>query len=187
MLLNKTNGKVVGDLLTPAPVVRETTNLEDSVRYLSGLPCDALNLDGDLVEGDDDCSMSFVVKLVAEPNSGGALHAFVGDHMISVNKHLGISGRTFGLRAANHSLPNLESSYHFLLLLLSWTSFIPGSISSSLQCSRLCISVVFSGYLLMADVIPLKSKPGPRKVNALVNKPELPYHAVAKNNDLAWL
>ncbi|XP_073265406.1 CBS domain-containing protein CBSX1, chloroplastic-like [Populus alba] len=34
MLLNKTNGKVVGDLLTPAPVVRETTNLEDSVRLL---------------------------------------------------------------------------------------------------------------------------------------------------------
>ena len=34
MLLNKTNGKVVGDLMTPAPVVvRETTNLEDSVRY----------------------------------------------------------------------------------------------------------------------------------------------------------
>ncbi|KAJ6919619.1 hypothetical protein NC651_013535 [Populus alba x Populus x berolinensis] len=152
MLLNKTNGKVVGDLMTPAPVVRETTNLEDSVRLLletkyrrlpvvdadgklvgiitrgnvvraalqikhamerkadlSARPCDALNLDGDLVESDDDCSMSFVVKLVAEPNSGGALH----------------------------------------------------------------------------DVIPLKSKPGPRKVNALVNKPELPYHAVAKNNDLA--
>jgi hypothetical protein len=36
MLLNKTNGKVVGDLMTPAPVVvRETTNLEDSVRYSS--------------------------------------------------------------------------------------------------------------------------------------------------------
>ncbi|KAH8508529.1 hypothetical protein H0E87_010588 [Populus deltoides] len=35
MLLNKTNGKVVGDLMTPAPVVvRETTNLEDSVRLL---------------------------------------------------------------------------------------------------------------------------------------------------------
>ena len=112
---------------------------------------------------------------------------FVGDHMISVKKHLGISGRTFGLRAANHSLPNLESSYHFLLLLLSWTSFMPGSISSSLQGLRLCISVVFSGYLLMADMILLKSKPGPRNVNALVNKPELPYHAVAKNNDLAWL
>jgi hypothetical protein len=109
---------------------------------------------------------------------------FVGDHIISVNKHLGISGRTFGLRAANHSLPNLESSYHFLLLLLSW---MPGSISSSLQGLRLCIAVVFSGYLLMADMILLKSKPGPRNVNALVNKPELPYHAVAKNNDLAWL
>ncbi|XP_057501906.1 CBS domain-containing protein CBSX1, chloroplastic-like [Actinidia eriantha] len=34
-LLNKTNGKVVGDLMTPAPlVVRETTNLEDAVRLL---------------------------------------------------------------------------------------------------------------------------------------------------------
>lgn len=41
---------------------------------MSARPCDALNLDGDLVESDDDCSMSFVVKLVAEPNSGGALH-----------------------------------------------------------------------------------------------------------------
>jgi hypothetical protein len=64
---------------------------------------------------------------------------------------------------------------------------MPGSISSSLQGLRLCISVVFSGYLLMSDMILLKSKPGPRNVNALVNKPELPYHAVAKNNDLAWL
>ncbi|CAK9178649.1 unnamed protein product [Ilex paraguariensis] len=34
-LLGKTNGKVVGDLMTPAPlVVRETTNLEDAVRLL---------------------------------------------------------------------------------------------------------------------------------------------------------
>ncbi|KAL7002837.1 CBS domain-containing protein cbsx1, chloroplastic [Sarracenia purpurea var. burkii] len=34
-LLSKTNGKVVGDLMTPAPlVVRETTNLEDAVRLL---------------------------------------------------------------------------------------------------------------------------------------------------------
>ncbi|KAI9165049.1 hypothetical protein LWI28_006615 [Acer negundo] len=34
-LLNKTNGKVVGDLMTPAPVVvRETTNLEDAARLL---------------------------------------------------------------------------------------------------------------------------------------------------------
>lgn len=34
MLLNKTNGKVVGDLMTPAPVVvRETTNLEDAAKY----------------------------------------------------------------------------------------------------------------------------------------------------------
>lgn len=34
-LLSKTNGKVVGDLMTPAPlVVRETTNLEDAVGYL---------------------------------------------------------------------------------------------------------------------------------------------------------
>jgi hypothetical protein len=33
-LLSKTNGKVVGDLMTPAPVVvRETTNLEDAARY----------------------------------------------------------------------------------------------------------------------------------------------------------
>ncbi|TXG64272.1 hypothetical protein EZV62_011266 [Acer yangbiense] len=32
-LLSKTNGKVVGDLMTPAPlVVRETTNLEDAAR-----------------------------------------------------------------------------------------------------------------------------------------------------------
>ncbi|GMY11797.1 CBS domain-containing protein CBSX1, chloroplastic [Fagus crenata] len=34
-LLSKTNGKVVGDLMTPAPVVvRETTNLEDAARIL---------------------------------------------------------------------------------------------------------------------------------------------------------
>ncbi|EXB54170.1 CBS domain-containing protein CBSX1 [Morus notabilis] len=35
-LLSKTNGKVVGDLMTPAPVVvRETTNLEDAARLVS--------------------------------------------------------------------------------------------------------------------------------------------------------
>ncbi|KAG6571273.1 CBS domain-containing protein CBSX1, chloroplastic, partial [Cucurbita argyrosperma subsp. sororia] len=34
-LLSKTNGKVIGDLMTPAPlVVRETTNLEDAARLL---------------------------------------------------------------------------------------------------------------------------------------------------------
>ncbi|XP_021897556.1 CBS domain-containing protein CBSX1, chloroplastic [Carica papaya] len=34
-LLSKTNGKVVGDLMTPAPVVvRQTTNLEDAARLL---------------------------------------------------------------------------------------------------------------------------------------------------------
>ncbi|XP_022149151.1 CBS domain-containing protein CBSX1, chloroplastic-like [Momordica charantia] len=34
-LLSKTNGKVVGDLMTPAPlVVRETSNLEDAARLL---------------------------------------------------------------------------------------------------------------------------------------------------------
>ncbi|KAI7732249.1 hypothetical protein M8C21_028406 [Ambrosia artemisiifolia] len=34
-LLSKTNGKVVGDLMTPAPlVVRENTNLEDAARLL---------------------------------------------------------------------------------------------------------------------------------------------------------
>ncbi|KAK6924030.1 CBS domain [Dillenia turbinata] len=34
-LLSKTNGKVVGDLMTPAPVVvRESTNLEDAARIL---------------------------------------------------------------------------------------------------------------------------------------------------------
>ncbi|XP_062101937.1 CBS domain-containing protein CBSX1, chloroplastic-like [Humulus lupulus] len=34
-LLSKTNGKVVGDVMTPAPlVVRETTNLEDAARLL---------------------------------------------------------------------------------------------------------------------------------------------------------
>ncbi|KAF8034706.1 hypothetical protein BT93_C0886 [Corymbia citriodora subsp. variegata] len=34
-LLIKTHGKVVGDLMTPAPlVVRETTNLEDAARLL---------------------------------------------------------------------------------------------------------------------------------------------------------
>lgn len=33
-LLSKTNGKLVGDLMTPAPVViRETTNLEDAARF----------------------------------------------------------------------------------------------------------------------------------------------------------
>jgi len=33
-LLIKNNGKVVGDLMTPNPlVVYETTNLEDAVRY----------------------------------------------------------------------------------------------------------------------------------------------------------
>lgn len=35
MLLSKTNGKVVGDLMTPAPlVVHESTNLEDAARLL---------------------------------------------------------------------------------------------------------------------------------------------------------
>lgn len=36
-LLSKTNGKVVGDLMTPAPVVvvRESTNLEDAARFCS--------------------------------------------------------------------------------------------------------------------------------------------------------
>ncbi|XP_038994884.1 CBS domain-containing protein CBSX1, chloroplastic-like isoform X2 [Hibiscus syriacus] len=35
-LLSKTNGQVVGDLMTPAPlVVRETTNLEDAARWVS--------------------------------------------------------------------------------------------------------------------------------------------------------
>lgn len=35
-LLSKTNGKVIGDVMTPAPlVVRENTNLEDVVRYLT--------------------------------------------------------------------------------------------------------------------------------------------------------
>lgn len=34
-LLSKTNGQVVGDLMTPAPlVVRETTNLEDAARFV---------------------------------------------------------------------------------------------------------------------------------------------------------
>lgn len=34
-LLSKTNGKVVGDLMTTVPLaVREATNLEDAVRYL---------------------------------------------------------------------------------------------------------------------------------------------------------
>lgn len=35
-LLGKTNGKVVGDLMTPTPlIVRENTNLEDAARYLN--------------------------------------------------------------------------------------------------------------------------------------------------------
>ena len=35
-LLAKTKGKVVGDVMTPAPlVVHETTNLEDAARYVS--------------------------------------------------------------------------------------------------------------------------------------------------------
>nr|GMC64129.1 CBS domain-containing protein CBSX1, chloroplastic-like [Ipomoea batatas]GME11758.1 CBS domain-containing protein CBSX1, chloroplastic-like [Ipomoea batatas]GME18444.1 CBS domain-containing protein CBSX1, chloroplastic-like [Ipomoea batatas] len=35
MLLNKTNGKVIGDVMTPAPLaVRESTNLEDAARLL---------------------------------------------------------------------------------------------------------------------------------------------------------
>ena len=34
-LLSKTNGKVIGDVMTSAPlVVRETTNLEDAARLL---------------------------------------------------------------------------------------------------------------------------------------------------------
>lgn len=32
-LLNKTNGRIIGDVMTPAPlVVQETTNLEDAAR-----------------------------------------------------------------------------------------------------------------------------------------------------------
>lgn len=41
-LLSKTNGKVVGDLMTPAPVVvRESSNLEDAARLFnsSSLSC----------------------------------------------------------------------------------------------------------------------------------------------------
>lgn len=35
-LLSKTNGKVISDVMTTAPlVVRENTNLEDAVRYLA--------------------------------------------------------------------------------------------------------------------------------------------------------
>ena len=35
-LLSKTNGKVIGELMTPAPlVVWETTNLEDAARFYS--------------------------------------------------------------------------------------------------------------------------------------------------------
>lgn len=35
-LLSKTNGKVVGDLMTPAPVVvRESSNLEDAARLFN--------------------------------------------------------------------------------------------------------------------------------------------------------
>ena len=37
-LLSKTNGKLVGDLMTPAPVVvRESTNLEDAARFSHSL------------------------------------------------------------------------------------------------------------------------------------------------------
>jgi len=37
-LLSKTNGKLVGDLMTPAPlVVEEKTNLEDAAKLLSFL------------------------------------------------------------------------------------------------------------------------------------------------------
>lgn len=33
ILLNKTNGRIIGDVMTPAPlVVQETTNLEDAAR-----------------------------------------------------------------------------------------------------------------------------------------------------------
>ncbi|XP_022943041.1 CBS domain-containing protein CBSX1, chloroplastic-like [Cucurbita moschata] len=52
-LLSKTNGKVIGDLMTPAPlVVRETSNLEDAARLLletkyRRLP--VVNADGKLV------------------------------------------------------------------------------------------------------------------------------------------
>lgn len=34
-LISKTHGKVVGDLMTPSPlVVRDSTNLEDAARFL---------------------------------------------------------------------------------------------------------------------------------------------------------
>lgn len=37
-LLSKTNGKVVGDLMTPSPlVVHESTSLEDAARYRFGI------------------------------------------------------------------------------------------------------------------------------------------------------
>ena len=37
-MLSKTNGKLVGDLMTPAPVVvRESTNLEDAARFSQSL------------------------------------------------------------------------------------------------------------------------------------------------------
>ncbi|KAJ6304844.1 hypothetical protein OIU77_019369 [Salix suchowensis] len=109
MLLNKTNGKVVGDLMTPAPlVVRETTNLEDAAKLLletkyRRLP--VVDADGKLV---------------------------------------GIITR---------------GNVHFELMTV------------------LMMSAAFSGYLFMADMIPLKFKPGPGNVSALVDKPELPYYA----------
>jgi len=38
-LLSKTNGKVIGELMTTAPmVVRETTNLEDAARFFYPFP-----------------------------------------------------------------------------------------------------------------------------------------------------
>ncbi|KAB5556954.1 hypothetical protein DKX38_007863 [Salix brachista] len=107
MLLNKTNGKVVGDLMTPAPVVvRETTNLEDAAKLL--------------------------------------------------------------LETKYRRLPVVDADGKLYFELMT----------------VLMMSVAFSGYLFMADMIPLKFKPGPGNVNALVDKPELPYYA-GQDNDLA--
>ncbi|KAK5802389.1 hypothetical protein PVK06_029979 [Gossypium arboreum] len=49
-LLNKTNGQVVGDLMTPAPlVVRETTNLKDVARSTKYRRLSVVYVEGKLV------------------------------------------------------------------------------------------------------------------------------------------
>ncbi|CAK7337709.1 unnamed protein product [Dovyalis caffra] len=74
-LLSKTNGKLVGDLMTPAPVVvRETTNLEDAARLL----------------------LETKYRRLPVVDADGKLVGIITRGNVEQTSSLGIGGRTFG-------------------------------------------------------------------------------------------